>query len=37
MDYVAVSKAAKRFENELKKNKIALKVAREVAEILERE
>ena len=36
MDYVAVSQAAKRFENELKKNKIALKMAREVTEILER-
>jgi len=37
MDYVAVSQASKRFENELKKNKIALKMAREVTEILERE
>ena len=36
MDYVAVSQAAKRFENELKKNRIALKMAREVTEILER-
>jgi len=34
---VAVSQSAKRFENELKKNRIALKMAREVTEILERE
>ncbi|MEA1994622.1 MAG: transposase [Campylobacterota bacterium] len=36
MDYVAVSQAAKRFENEMKKNKIALKMVEEVAEALKR-
>ena len=37
MDYVAVSQSAKRFENEMKKNKIALKMAKEVTEVLKRE
>ncbi|OQX51450.1 MAG: chromosomal replication initiator DnaA [Candidatus Cloacimonas sp. 4484_209] len=36
MDYVAVSQSAKRFENEMKKNKIALKMAKEVAEVLKK-
>ena len=36
MDYVAVSQSAKRFENEMKKNKIALKMAKEVTEVLKR-
>ncbi len=37
MDYAAVSQAAKRFENEMKKNRIALKMAEEVKETLEEE
>jgi len=36
MDYVAVSQATKRFENEMKKNKIALKMVKEVTEVLEK-
>ena len=43
MDYVAVSQAAKRFENEMKKNKVALKMSaggremiKEVAEVSEK-
>jgi len=36
MDYAAVSQAAKRFENEIKENRIALKMAEEVKEMLKR-
>jgi len=36
MDYVAVSQAAKRFENEMKKNSIALKMVKEVKEALKK-
>jgi predicted DNA-binding protein YlxM (UPF0122 family) len=42
MDYVAISQAAKRFENEMKKNKIALnpsdgrEMIKEVAEMLKK-
>ena len=36
MDYVAVSQSAKRFENEMKKNKIALKMVKEVTEVLKK-
>ena len=32
MDYVAVSQAVKRFENEIKKDKIVLKMTREEVE-----
>ena len=37
MDYVAVSQAVRRFENEIKKNKIALEMVKEVTEVLKKE
>ena len=36
MDYVIISQAAKRLENEIEKNKIALKMAKEMVEALKK-